>query len=286
VVITRQEHVGNALPWLHRAQLHGLVLRPFEPASTSAENLDRIRQLIGPKTRVLALPHITCTTGLVLPIREICELARERGIYTAIDGAHGAGTLDLDLHELGCDTYATCCHKWLLGPNGTGLLYIRREMLEEIQAYHVGAYSDTGWSLSDAEPRLDALVPTAHRYDYGTQSAPLYQGAAAAAIFHQEIGRARIESRIRYLNDYLYSGLSAMRDRLELLTPAEASSRLCMVTFRPKRIPYRDFNQLAARAGFRLRVVPESQLDAIRVSTHIYNSPAELDRFLAFCASV
>jgi cysteine desulfurase / selenocysteine lyase len=286
VLITLQEHVGNALPWLRRAELHGIVLKPFELAPTAAETLDRIRRNIGPRTRVLALPHITCTTGQVLPLREICALARERGLFTAIDGAHGPGTLDLDLQELGCDTYATCAHKWLLGPAGTGMLYVRREILEEIRAFHVGAYSDTGWSLTEVEASIESLVPTAHRYDYGTQSVPLYHGAAAAATFLREVGTERIEARVRRLNDLLYAGLTELGDRIELLTPAEAASRIAMVSFRPRNMDYRSFFRQALQAGFRVRVVPESGLNAIRVSTHIYNSAKELDRFLAHCHRV
>lgn len=284
VILTLQEHVGNALPWLRRAELEGIVLRPFVLAPTAAENIDRIRQLIGPRTRVLALPHITCTTGQVLPLQEICALAKEKGIYTAIDGAHGAGSLQLNLRELGCDTYATCGHKWLLGPSGTGMLYVRRELLDEIRAFQVGAHSDAGWELTSSSARIEALADTAHRYDYGTQSVPLHEGAAAAADFQEEIGVDRIEARLRYLNDYLYSGLAELKNRLQLLTPAEPSSRISMVTFRPERMTYQDFNRSAAEAGFRVRIVPESNLNAIRISTHIYNSTEELDRFLDFCA--
>jgi L-cysteine/cystine lyase len=284
VVVTQQEHVGNALPWLHRARLHGIVIRPFELAPTAEQTLDRLRQITGPRTRVYALPHVTCTTGQVLPIREISRLARSKNIFTAIDGAHGAGTFDLNVSDLGCDTYATCGHKWLLGPNGTGLLYVRRAVLESIQAYHVGAYSADSWQVHRGSPSSGSLVPTAHRFDYGSQSTPLFAGVAAAADFHRQVGRQRIEARLRSLNEQLYRGLSQMPDRAQLLTPAEGASRLSMVTFRPQQLAYREFNNRAARAGFRLRVVPESDLNAIRVSTHIYNSPAEIDRFLAFVA--
>lgn len=280
VIISLHEHVGNALPWLNRAKLDGIVLKPFEPAATQTENIDRIKKLITPKTRVVAVPHITCTTGLVFPIKEISELAKERGIFTAIDGAHGAGTFDLDLKELGCDFYATCCHKWMLGPAGTGFLYIKEELLDSLQAYQVGAYSDTGWDLYSNPPELKGYVPTAHRFDYGTQSTALYEGVAAAADFHALIGKAKVEARIRELNDYLYIGLEELSAKLTILTPKEKASRICMVTFKPKGWEYREFAKAVSKEGFRIRVVPESKLDVIRVSTHIYNSKEEIDRFL------
>ncbi len=286
VILTLHEHVGNALPWLNRAKLHNIKLKTFEPADTKQENLDRIEALITPKTRVIAVPHITCTTGLVFPIKEISRLAKKHGIFTAIDGAHGAGTMNLDMHDLGCDFYATCCHKWMLGPGGTGFLYVKEDLLDTLQVYHVGAYSDTGWDLYSSPPALQGYVPTAHRYDYGTQSTPLYKGAAAAAKFHTEIGKERVEARLRELNEYLYNGLNELSNSLEILTPAEPESRISMVTFKPHKKEYRAFAQAVSKQGFRIRVVPESHLDALRISTHIYNSKEEVERFVAMVAAL
>ncbi len=280
VIISLHEHVGNALPWLNRAKLDGIVLRTFEPGLTKQENYDKVKALINFKTRVIALPHITCTTGLVFPIKEICELAKKNNIFTAIDGAHGAGTFDLDLKELGCDFYSMCCHKWMLGPGGSGFLYVREELLATLQVYHVGAYSDTGWDLYSNPPSIAEYVPTAHRYDYGTQGTALYEGVGAAAAFHSSIGKKKIENRIRELNSYLFDGLSDLSSKLDVLTPSEEASRICMVTFKPKNHEYRAFANALGSKGFRVRVVPESHLDAIRISTHIYNSKTELDNLL------
>lgn len=281
VIITLHEHVGNALPWLNRAKLHGIVLKPFEPKATAAENFDLIKSLVNPKTKVIAIPHVTCTTGLVFPIKEISGFARSKGIFTAIDGAHGAGTFDLDLHYLGCDLYASSYHKWVLGPNGTGFLYVREEILEQVQAYQVGAYSDLGWDMYQNPPEFKGYVPTAHRFDYGSQSLPMMVGALAAADFHKEIGKGKIEARIRELNQYLFDGLAEMSSQLDLLTSSEAASRISMVTFKPKKMDYQEVASLISKEGFRIRQVPESKLDAIRISTHIYNSKAEIDSFLA-----
>lgn len=280
VIISLHEHVGNALPWLNRAKLHGIVLRPFQPALTAEENLVLIKKMVTPKTRVIAIPHITCTTGLVFPIKAIAEFARQRNIFTAIDGAHGAGTFNLNLPDLGCDFYATSCHKWMLGPNGSGFLYIREEQLATLQAIQVGAYSDTGWDMFSSPPKITGYNPTAHRFDYGSQSRPLYEGAAASATFHQKIGKAKVENRIRELNDYLIDGLQEMKSRLDILSPTEAESRICMVTFKPKVQDYKVVAKHVSKAGFRIRQVPESSLDAIRISTHVYNSKTEIGSFL------
>ncbi|MBN7812518.1 aminotransferase class V-fold PLP-dependent enzyme [Algoriphagus sp. H41] len=280
VILTNQDHAGNALPWLNRAKIQGITLKAFTPAATAEENLHLIQSLTTAKTKVIAIPHVTCTTGLVFPIREISEFARERGILTAIDGAHGAGTFDLKPRELGCDFYAGCCHKWLLGPAGTGFLYVRAEAMDRLQPIHFGAGGDLGWDLFSSPPALEGYIEGAHRYDYGTQSTSLMKGVSAATAFHLEIGKEKIEARVRELNQHLLDGLLDLEGKIEILSPTEAASRISMLTFRPKSKDYQSVGKALGEAGFRIRQVPEGRTDGIRISTHIYNSKAEIDRLL------
>lgn len=286
VIITKQEHVGNALPWLNRAKLDGIILKPFEPASTAQGNIDLILKNINPRTKVIAIPHITCTTGQVLPIKEIAEIAKRKNIYTAIDGAQGAGSLNLDLKDLDCDFYASCFHKWMLGPSGTGFLYVKEDMLDTLQAKWVGGHSDTGWDLQSDSPLLKGYVPTAHRYDYGTQNAALFTGVEAAIAFLEEIGMDTVAQRVNTLTNYLQQQLLNSGAKLDMLTPLEEKSRSGMISFRPESMDYKAFNTIAVKNGFRLRAVPESNQNCIRVSTHIYNSFEEIDRFIKFTREV
>lgn len=280
VIITNHDHVGNALPWLNRAKLHGIALKTFSPAATQAENLELLKNLVSPKTKVIAIPHVTCTTGLVFPVKAISEYARAHGILTAIDGAHGAGSFDLDLKDLGCDFYAGCCHKWLLGPSGTGFLYVRKEMLERLQTFHVGGGSDAGWDLFRNPPVLHGYASSAHRFDYGTQSTSLMKGVTAAVAFHLEIGKEKTELRVRELNQYLYEGLSQLNNQLEILSPTESAARISMVTFRPKNTTFQLAGNKLSELGFRIRQVPEGNVNAIRISTHIYNSKEEIEQLI------
>lgn len=281
VILTTHEHVGNALPWLNRAKYDGIVLRTFEPKGTQAENLNEIQKLINTKTKVIAIPHVTCTTGLVFPIQEICSLAKARGILTAIDGAHGAGTFNLDLTALGCDFYAGCFHKWMLAPSGTAFLYVREESLEKLRPIMIGGHSDTGWDMTVSPPTLAGYVPSARRFDYGTQSKSLAVGMVAAAEFHDKIGKSNIETRLRTLNQYLLDGLLELKSKLEVLTPLEKESRISLLTFRPNNMSYQVCGNELGKAGFRIRQVPEGKVNAIRVSTHVYNTKEEVDAFLA-----
>ncbi len=280
VIMTTQEHVGNALPWLNRMQLDGIVIRTFAPAPTADETLKRVEACITPRTKVIAVPHITCTTGQVLPVREIASLGHARGLWVFFDGAHGAGMAELDLRAMGCDFYATCGHKWMCGPKGTGFLFVRKDLLDVVQARWVGGYSDAGWDLTVSPPEFKGYVPTAHRYDYGTQNAAIYVGLAAAVDFLYHIGLANIARRGRSLADLLQHELLTFGSKVEMLTPTEAQSKCSIISFRLPSLPYDKFGEHAAKKGFRIRLVPESRLNAIRVSTHLYNSPEEVMKFV------
>ncbi|MEX0966553.1 MAG: aminotransferase class V-fold PLP-dependent enzyme [Bacteroidia bacterium] len=279
VIMTTHEHAGNALPWLNRMRMDGIEIKVFEPALTGAGNLERINNLITKKTRCIAVPHITCTTGLVLPVKDIAKLARERGLYVFFDGAHAPGSTVLDLHDMDCDFYAACTHKWLCGPGGTGFLYVKKEMQEVLQPVFTGAEADLGWELNPAG--ISGFQNNAHRYYYGTQSAALYQGVKAAVAFMMDAGMERVEKRTRELASYLQQQLLEMPERVSLLSATEQASIGPMTTFRLKQLPYKEFGQMASQNHFRIRVVPEGGLDAIRVSTHIYNSYQEIDDFVA-----
>ena len=276
VIITNHEHVGNALPWLNRAKVEGIVLKTVALANTAAQTLNNINALITKKTRVIAVPHMPCTQGQVLPVKEICALAKEKGIYSFIDGAHGPGMLQLDLHDMGCDFYASCCHKWMLAPKGTGFLYVKKEKLDEVQARWVGGYSDTGWSLVENPTYLKGYVDTAHRFYYGSMSAPLFKGVVAAIDFHNTIGKEKIEARVKALANHFYTRLQNI-DGVELLTPEEEKSRAAIVGFKLKNMDYNEFQVITMQNKMRIRGVAENGLNSVRASFHIYNTFEESD---------
>ncbi len=288
ILVTNHEHVGGALPWLSRAHQDNLVVNYFEIGKDAAHTLENLKKKITKKTRAIAVPHIICTTGQIQPVKEIAALGREKNIEVFIDGAHGAGMLNLDLHELGVDYYASCCHKWMCGAKGTGFLYIRKEALDRLKACHVGAGSDTGWNVVDPpSPFLKGYANTAHRFDYGTQNAYIWSGVNAAVVFLQNIGMEHVEARVKYLGKYMQDGLLGIAsDRIEMLTSTEAASRGGVIGFKIKGMDFHDFQTKAIASNFRIRIVPENGLNGIRVSSHIYNSRKELDAFIRFTAEM
>ncbi len=281
VIITTHEHVGNCVPWMSRQKLHGIVIKKYTPAPTAEETLARISALINKKTRVIATPHIPCTQGQVLPIKEICLLAREKGIFSLIDGAHGAGMMPLDLHDMGCDTYASCCHKWMLGPKGTGFLYIRKDFRDTVQTYFGGAGSgDDKWDLMTEPPTEGGYAQSGHRYFGGTQANSLYTGVNASIEFIDSIGIVNIHNRIKSLGKYTQDRLLEFGNKVELITPTEERSRCAVNGFRLKSMDNNKFFNTCIDNKIRVRSVPECGLNSVRVSTHIYNNHADIDKLM------
>jgi selenocysteine lyase/cysteine desulfurase len=133
VLITDHNHPSNNDAWRVRAQRDGCVVKLLPvaiPALSAEKLLADFEQAITPRTRVIAVTHLTSTTGIQYPAREIAALARRRGIYMHLDGAQTFGALDVNLAEIGCDSYSASAHKWLMGPLEAGILWVRAERLD------------------------------------------------------------------------------------------------------------------------------------------------------------
>ncbi len=277
MITTTHEHVGNTVPWLGLLKREGIVVKMFEPSTVSAqENVDRIEKLITKKTRLISVPHATTTTGQVLPIKVLSVLAKAKGIWLFVDGAQTAGMFPFSLHELGCDAYATSGHKWMLGPKETGFLYVRKDMLNVVQPKIVGAYSAGEFDL--AKGKLD-FVPTAQRYEYGTVSIPLRFGLGAAINFLQKIGMENIWKRDQSLSTRLFKGLKSI-PYVSVLSPESSTERSALVTFKHEKIAFGDLQRHLDTYKLRTRGVGEGGVNALRISTHLYNTPDEVDRAL------
>lgn len=275
VIFESHAHPGGSIPWLSRAKRDGIKIKIFEPVPNSeAVNLQRLEDQITDRTRVIQVSHVTAPTGIKFPVEQIARLAHDRGIWFHIDGAQSAGMFQFDLHEIGCDSFATSCHKWTCAPVGTGILYIKGDRLDEVYPTEAGAYSDHGYELPDQFE----YNPTAQRYESGTRDATSVVGLVAAMEFLDEIGLERVTSRDMALASYLQAALSEIPE-VTILSPTEGSLRTPMTTYKVDGVPYDELNSfLAEEFSLRCRVVSERGLDALRVSTHIFNFEQECDR--------
>ena len=284
VIMTNHEHAGNAIPWLARARRDGIVVRPVTLAATAAEILNRIDAAITKRTRVIAVPHITCTTGQILPAREITRLGHDKGLWVMLDAAHTPGMMPVDVNELGCDFLATCGHKWMMGPKGTGFLYVRKDLFDVLEPT---------WSGGGAAESLDIFKGTlvyrhdAHRYDFASQNSAIFVGLGAAIDFLLQIGIQNVERRGKSLASRLRNGLKALDERVEILTPDEEGAYGSVIGFRVKALPFDKLQQsLSEKYHMITRGVGENGLNSNRISTHIYNNEAEVDRVLEAITSM
>lgn len=279
IIISGHEHVGSASPWLNRWKISGVKLVVINLGKTADETMANITRAISSKTKVIALPHIPCTIGQVLPVKEICTLAKQKNIFSMIDGAHPPGMMVIDLKDIGCDFYAGCCHKWMLGPKGTGFLYVAEEKRKDLQAYYGGAGVDTGWDLLSDPQQFKGYADNGHRYYYGTQNTSLYKGIVKAIDFQNEIGRPLIEKRTKDLANYLQQNLMTIKG-IEMLTPTEPCSKAAQVSFRIKGNDIQKLYEKYHAQYIITRFVPENNINCLRISCHIYNTYSELDALL------
>jgi len=282
VLLTNQEHAGNAIPWLARKKRDGIVIK-FVPLTDERWNpysddefVQRVSDAITPRTRAISMPHLTCTTGHLVPIKRLAALARSKNIWFLADGAHPPGMLQTDVRDLGVHAYASCGHKWLLGPKGIGFLYISPDFLEHVIPTWSGGEADKYWGY---DGKLDFL-PTASRYDFATQNFALFDGLSAAIDFMQKIGFDKVEARVKYLTGILRSGLREISNgKFRFLNPETSVTGLTSIKF--DKMDYKDFaNKLMANCKARTRIVPEGNLEANRFSVHIYTSPDDIAKFL------
>jgi selenocysteine lyase/cysteine desulfurase len=130
IIVADHEHPSGTIPWQYRQEPKGVrLVRPTLPILPSGpgEIVEVYRKAISPRTRVISMCHVVNTNGMILPVKEVSAMARQRGILVAVDGAQAPGMIDVDLDDLGCDFYAASAHKWLLSPKGVGIFYARQE---------------------------------------------------------------------------------------------------------------------------------------------------------------
>jgi selenocysteine lyase/cysteine desulfurase len=277
VLLSFHEHPGGIEPWRLKAKRHGVVLREVQfpiPTPDPAIILELFADAITPRTRVISVSHLTYQTGSGMPVKELAQLARSKGILSVIDGAHPLGMMRLDLHDIGADFYAMSPHKWLDAPTGTGLLYIRRESQERLWPTVVTStipYPEGGadWSNPDKG---------AARFDRFSQRAwPLVLATGAAIDFQDAIGRERIESRVRSLAALLRTRLQEIPG-VRIYTPAHPALACGLVGFTFERFKNTDVMEtLLRRNHVRVRTT-EYGLNTVRASTHYYNTEEQVER--------
>ena len=262
VVITSEEH-----PMPHRAvlaleQREGVVLKVVEIDHDPAVMLERTEAALTPRTKMICMSHVTTDTGLVVPAEEICKLARERGILTLWDGCHAIAQVPVHLDEMGCDFYATNTYKWVLGPLGTGFLYVSRE------AQHV------------LKPLVHVHNPGggAGQYRLSNPAHALYAGVGAAIDFIEGIGGVEAVRRecVRK-TDLLKAKLDEVPGTI-VISSRRPDSQTGIVTFAIEGMEGGDLDKaLRTRWQIVQRGTYMTDPSGVRISIAFYTSEEEIE---------
>ena len=269
VVSTDQEHGGGISPWRLLAKRRGIVLKelPLEPAFAGGPEaiLRLFEAAMTPRTKVVMFSHITSGLGALLPARELCALARSRGALAIVDGAQAVGQIQVDVKALGCDAYVGSPHKWMMAPKGTGFMYLRREV------------QDRFWTTL-ASYQWDNHEDGAFRFmQFGTGSVPVVDGLVAALRFIGRIGMPRIERWDAGLTKRLRDGLASI-PKVRIASPADPRLTAAITTFRVDGVKAKALQD--ALWAKRVRVRAQNDERGVRLSAHLYVSPADVDAVL------
>jgi L-cysteine/cystine lyase len=274
-VTTCHEHPGGVGPLYMVCDRFGVELAFAEFAGNAADDeiVAQFDRLITPGTKLVSLSHVLWTTGMVMPVRRIADIAHERGALVLVDGAQSAGAIPVSVRDLGADMYAIPAQKWLLGPEGLGALWVRRELLDDARStfatYFTFASVDSRGNRSLAEDARRFQVVGFHR--------PSIVGMARAiGWLTMFVGLDFVFRRGAEMAGYAADRLAEM-DGVELLTPRDRMAGL--VTFRIAGWEIEPaLEELQARTFAIARTLP--LVNALRISVGFWTTREELDRFL------
>jgi selenocysteine lyase/cysteine desulfurase len=267
ILTTDQEHPGGRVNWDFVAKRYGatidaVAIPPGE--NDGAAIVERFAKAIDARTRVMSFSHVLTSTGLRMPVAELCALARRAGCISLVDGAQAVGGIAVDVKQLGCDAYATSGHKWLLGPKGTGVLYLSDGLGDRCEVI----------ALQDGR--------AVYTHSSGVTSIPSVHGLGAAIDYVTAIGIARVEAHGLALHRRAHAALSAIR-KLRVVSPADGPLASPLLTYEMPTAVDASALVLRLREAHRIEVkgVPREFLNGQRVSTHLFNDERDVDALAA-----
>lgn len=272
IILWDQNHPTNGIAWEHRAKRYGFSIKRISVNSTpksTDELIAPFANAITSKTKLIGFSQISNTSGIALPAKNICKMAKEKGIMTLVDGAQSFGMMDLNLKDMDCDFYSASTHKWLMGPLENGILYIRKEKMEKIWPTLIGA----GWK--DTHATVDEKFST-----LGQRNETTTVGLPDILEFHNTLGKKNIEERVRKLTSYLKAQLQLKIPQAKFISPlaAELSAGIVIIELSGKPSKelfqklYKDHGVACAATG------------GIRFSPHVYNTLADMDKIVTALA--
>ena len=282
ILITVAEHASNLLPWRLAANATGARLRFIDVDDEGRLSLEDLDRKLSARTRLVAFSHVSNVAGYINPAAEICARARQAGARVFVDAAQSAPHVTLDVQAIGCDFLAFSSHK-MLGPMGVGVLWARREMLDEMPPYQAGSNM-----AHDIDLGSQSLEQAARKFGAGTPNVSGPIGLAAAVSYMSTIGHETIERHEAGLTAHALKGLATVPG-LRLLGPRTPEQRIPVFTFTLEAMPALEILQRLDAKGIAIRAGDLSALPllhrfgattAARASCYLYTSTGDIDRLI------
>ncbi|MCB1475419.1 MAG: cysteine desulfurase [Rhodobiaceae bacterium] len=280
IVLSIMEHHANIVPWHMLRQRKGVALRWAPIDDEGVFLVDEFVKLLGPKTKIVALTHMSNVLGTVTPIREIAAICRERGIILFVDGSQGAVHMPVDVQALGCDFYCFTGHK-TYGPTGIGVLWGRKALLDSMPPFNGG-----GEMIDVVTTETVTYGKVPHRFEAGTPPIVQAIGLAASLEYMERIGRSAIAAHEASLGAYAHDQLSKINS---LRIIGTAPGKGAIISFALGTTHAHDVSTVLDRYGVAVRAGTHCAMPLLerfgvtstcRASIAMYNTRAEVDRLV------
>ncbi|WP_334176035.1 cysteine desulfurase [Pseudoxanthobacter sp.] len=281
IVLSVMEHHSNIVPWHFLRERRGAVLKWVPVRADDSFDLEAFARLIGPRTKMVAVTHMSNVTGTVTPVAEIVRIAHARGVPVLVDGSQGAVHLDVDVQALGVDFYVATGHK-IYGPTGIGVLFGRRDLLNAMQPYQGGGEMIRTVTQDDV-----TYGEAPFRFEAGTPPIVQAIGLGAALDYVSALGRDRIRAHEEHLRAYAHERLGALNF---VRIFGRAPEKGAIVSFAVDGAHAHDIATILDREGVAVRAGTHCAMPLLehygvtatcRASFALYNTVDEVDRLAA-----
>ena len=278
ILITELEHHSNYVPWHFLRKSKGIKIEFAEINDEGEITLESIEKKITPKTKLIAVTHLSNVTGAILPIKEIIELAHSKNIVVLVDGCQSAPHLKLDMQDLDCDFYAISCHK-MYGPTGLGVLYAKKKWLEELPPYQGG-----GGMIKEVKKDSISYGDLPNKYEAGTMATAQVIAFDQSIKFLEKIGIENIANHEKELIEY---GQEILRKNNSVKLIGNPKNRGAVLSFTIEGVHPHDIatildeDGVAIRAGHHCCQILHDKLGipaSARASLGVYNTKEDLDQ--------
>ena len=274
VMITNQEHPANTMPWYSLSTRFGIKIKRLN-FDTGTDIVAEIQKKLTNKTKMVSIPHVSRNNGRALTLSEskkIAELLRPQGIRYHLDGAQGPLCVPFNFHDLDCDYYSSCGHKWILGPKGTGAFFCKKEMLDKTKLTWTGSHSTTSM---DQDGNY-ALLPEARRFEFGTRALATFAGFDEAIYWCESIGIERILNRIDELVVYAIEDWSKRGFNISSPTSRNQRSGVLVIELPSGCNGWDIYDNLRLKES--TFTSPVDAPDDLRVAIHFFNTSSEINK--------